>query len=444
MFTGLYVKLKNIRKPQIISLIKKFTAWKFFPVFLSTFLVFSIITIQFAESRQYIKKIPMEGIDNIFELEVNRYEKQLEVKQGETLSSILESTGVKGTEISDIVEKLSPLYNLRQLKPGQKIKLIMFKGDNNQHPFIELLRIEKNKELEVRVSLKNGSYEAKTVPVKTISIKKTAEGSITDSLYLDASRAGLPDSAIMDFFHLCSFDVDFQRDIYKGDKFKVYYENIMNRDGELVSQGDIIFAQLDMQLKDEPLNIYRFRTDEGKTDYFNEKGENVRKTLLKTPIYGARISSGYGRRKHPISGYSHIHRALDFAAPKNTPIMASGNGTVELAAWNNGYGKCVILRHANQYKTLYAHLNLYGNGIRKGTKVKQGQIIGYVGTTGTSTGYHLHYEVIFRGRKINPSTIKTPPERKLTELEKDRFFTEKEKIDRGLELFSLNNSAELL
>ncbi len=439
MITELPAKLKKISNTDFIYILKKITAWKFFPVFLSTFLVFSIITIQYAESRQQIKKAAPEDVDNVFELEVNRYEKEITVKRGETLLSILESTGVRSDDISDIVKHLTPLYNPRYLKPGQKIKLIMYKGENNQYPFIELLRIEKNPGTEARVSLRNGTYAARTVPVKTIKIKKTAEGTITDSLYLDAKRAGLPDSAIMDFFHLCSFDVDFQRDIYQGDTFKVYYENIMNSDGEIISKGDIIYAKLDMQLRNKPLNIYRFKTDDDKTDYFSEEGKSVRKTLLKTPIYGARISSGYGRRKHPISGYSHVHRALDFAAPKNTPIMASGNGTVELAAWNGGYGKCVIIRHANQYKTLYAHLNLYGNSIRKGTRVRQGQVIGYVGTTGTSTGYHLHYEVIFRGRKINPSTIKTPPERKLSESELERFFVEKNKIDSEIMLHSSGN-----
>lgn len=440
MFTRLSEKLKYFHKPLFITLLKEITAWKFFPVFVSTFLVFSIVTIQYAESRQYTKKNSISDIDNVFELEVNRYEKELTVKRGETLSSILEDTGIRGDDISKIIKELTPIYNPRYLKQGQKIKLIMFKGKNSQYPFIELLRMEKQAGLEVRVSLRNGVYEAKTVTVKTISIKKTAEGTITDSLYTDASRAGLPDSAIMDFFHLCSFDVDFQRDIYSGDKFKVYYEDIMNRDGEIVSKGNIIFAQLDLSLRKEPLNIYRFKTDDGKTDFFNEKGTNVRKTLLKTPIYGARISSGYGRRTHPISGYSHIHRALDFAAPKNTPIMASGNGTVELAGWNNGYGKCVIIRHPNQYKTLYAHMNLYARGIRKGAKVKQGQVIGYVGTTGISTGYHLHYEVIFRGRKINPSTIKTPPERKLSETELKRFLSEKDITDSELKSFMLKNS----
>ena len=314
--------------------------------------------------------------------------------------------------------------------------MILYKSDISHQPFIELLRIEKEAGLEVRVSLKNDIYVAKTVPVKTISIKKTAEGKITGSLYTAASKAGLPDSGIMDFFHLCSFDVDFQRDIYQGDSFKVFYENIMNRDGEIVSKGNIIYAELNLQTRNEPLKIYRFKTDDGKTDFFNENGENVRKTLLKTPIYGARISSGYGRRTHPISGYSHVHRALDFAAPKNTPIMASGDGIVELAGWNSGYGKCVIIKHANQYKTLYAHLNLYGNRIKNGRKVKQGQIIGYVGTTGISTGYHLHYEVIFRGRKINPATIKTPPERQLTKTEMEMFFSQKTLIDREYGIIS--------
>ncbi len=439
MFTRLSEKLKNIQISLFINAIKEFTRWKFFPVFVSTFIVFSIVTIQYAESRQYIKKDQLQNSDNVFELEVNRYEKEFIVKEGETLGSLLESTGVKGDDISEIVRELKTLYNPRYIKPGQKIKLILFKGENSQNPFIELLRIEKEAGLEVRVCLTDNIYEAKTVQVKTISIKKTAEGTITGSLYSAAAKAGLPDSAIMDFFNLCSFDVDFQRDIYQGDSFKVFYEDIMNMDGEIVSKGNIIFARLNLQSKDNPLEIYRFKTDDGKTDFFNEKGENIRKTLLKTPIYGARISSGYGRRTSPISGYSHVHRALDFAAPKNTPIMASGDGIVEQAEWNNIYGRFVVLRHANQYKTLYAHLNLYANGIRKGQKVRQGQIIGYVGTTGASTGYHLHYEVIFRGIKINPSTIKTPPERKLSEEELVRFLSEKESIDREYENISLKN-----
>ncbi|MCL2480395.1 MAG: M23 family metallopeptidase [Spirochaetaceae bacterium] len=427
VFKPSYQKLKNI----FSKITKSKGKWKIYTVlFVFTFFIFLIITIQYAESRQNSVYGKNSAYD-IYLPEYNRYEKEIVIKSGETIASILYDIGVSNNYSKAIIESLSPFYNLKKLQPGKKIKFIIFQEGEQSSPFIELLKIEKSPGIEARVCYKNGSYETKLVEVKTIPIYFAKHGVIENTLYGDALKAGIPDSAIMEMFQLFSFDVDFQRDIYRGNKFKMFFRNIINLDGETVSRGDIIFAELETAWKTH--KIYSFTGDDGKTDYFNEEGLSIRKTLLKTPIYGARISSGYGNRSHPVEGYNHMHRGLDFAAPKNTPIIASGSGTVELAGWNGGYGNCIIIRHANEYKTLYAHMNGYANGVKKGKYVKQGEIIGYVGTTGVSTGNHLHYEIIFRGQQINPSTIRTPSEKKLSKEELSRFFIEAKKIDEEYE-----------
>ena len=423
-------KIKNI--PSIFIKIYKCTdKWKIYSaLFIFAFFIFLIITTQYAESRQHSGNGKNNRSSDIYLPEYNRYEKEISIKQGETIATILENIGVSSIYSKTIVESLSPYYNLKKLQPGKKIKLIILQ-EGNQTPFVELLKIEKSPGIEARVCYRNGSYETKLVEVKTIPIYFAKQGIIENCLYSDAVKAGIPDSAIMEMFQLFSFDVDFQRDIYKGNKFKMFFKNIINLDGETVSKGNILFAELETAWKN--YRIYCFTGDDGKTDFFNEDGLSIRKTLLKTPIYGARISSGFGTRSHPVEGYNHIHRALDFAAPKDTPIIAAGSGTVELAGWNGGYGNCIIIRHANEYKTLYAHMNAYANSIRKGRYVNQGEIIGYVGTTGVSTGNHLHYEVVFRGQLINPSTIRTPSEKKLSKEELIRFFKEVKEIDAEFE-----------
>ena len=394
---------------------------------LFAFFLFLIITTQYAESRQQFFFGKNRAESKKSSQELNRYEKEIVIKPGETIASILQDIGVSSNYSKAISESLSPFYNLKKLQPGKKIKLIIFQEGEQSAPFVELLKIEKSPGLEARVCYRDGSYETKLVEVKTIPVLFAKQGVIENTLYSDAVKAGIPDSAIMEMFQLFSFDVDFQRDIYSGNKFKMLFENIINLDGETVSKGNIIFAELETVWKSH--KVYRFTCDDGKTDYFSEEGLSIRKTLLKTPIYGARISSGFGSRSHPVEGFTHVHRALDFAAPKGTPIIAAGSGVVELADWNGGYGNCVIIKHANEYKTLYAHMSAYANGVRSGKYVKQGEIIGYVGTTGVSTGNHLHYEVIFRGYQINPSTIRTPSEKKLSKEEQNRFFSEVKKIN---------------
>jgi len=233
----------------------------------------------------------------------------------------------------------------------------------------------------------------------------------------------------MEFIYHFSFDVDFQRDIRPGNSFEVLFERHLNKNGKVVREGPVLHAAL--TLRNTTLRIYRHTSIEGKADYYNEKGQTVRKTLIRTPINGARLSSGYGMRKHPILGFSRMHRGLDFAAPIGTPIVASGSGAVVCAGRKGDYGKYIRIRHANQYATAYAHLSSFAKGIRTGKRVKQGEVIGYVGNTGLSTGPHLHYEVHHRGRKINPASVKCPPGRVLAGEELQRFMTAKTDLDRS-------------
>ena len=230
-----------------------------------------------------------------------------------------------------------------------------------------------------------------------------------------AQDAGLPIPLIMELIRVYSWDVDFQREIQRGDQFEVLYDRYVDgeapRSANAVKVGNILYASLTLSGKE--LRLFRHRMADGRVDYFDPKGASVRKALLRTPIDGARLSSRYGKRRHPVLGYTKMHRGVDFAAPRGTPIMAAGNGVVEVAGRNGAYGKYVRIRHNGRYKTAYGHLTRYGRGVRKGKRVTQGQIIGYVGSTGRSTGPHLHYEVLAGKHRVNPLSIKLPTGTKL-------------------------------
>ena len=232
---------------------------------------------------------------------------------------------------------------------------------------------------------------------------------------------------ILEFARLYGFQVDFQRDIWKNDSFQIIYEQFTNKDNVVVDTGEIIFANLNLQ--DTDYQLYKFEYEKNKIDYFDENGKSIRKTLMKTPINGARLSSSYGKRKHPILGYTKMHTGTDFAAPKGTPIMASGDGKVIKAGWCGGGGNCVKIKHNSTYQTVYAHMSKFAKGIRKGKRVKQGQTIGYVGSTGKSTGPHLHYEVIVNGKRINSQTLKLPSGKVLKGAERKVFETKRIKLD---------------
>ena len=289
------------------------------------------------------------------------------------------------------------------------------------------IQINKKKDIQFVKDFNSNKFYSYILEKKLEKVITYKESKITDSLYQTAISLKIKPNIIIEFARLYGFQVDFQRDIWKDDSFQVIYEEFLNKDEEVVETGNIIFANLNLQ--NEDLKLYRHEYEKNKIDYFDENGKSMRKTLMKTPINGARLSSSFGKRKHPILGFTKMHTGTDFAAPTGTPILASGDGLVVRAQWCGRGGNCVKIKHNKVYQTVYAHMSKFGKGIKKGARVKQGQIIGYVGSTGLSTGPHLHYEVIENGRKINSQKLKLPSGKVLKGDNRKVFEVEKIKID---------------
>ena len=316
--------------------------------------------------------------------------------------------------------------SIKVLKVNQKIYFTIDKRDKTK--IIDFtIEIDKKKNiLFVRNENKKG-FISKIIEknlTKTLTFK---ESIITNSLYRAALDQGIKPNIIIEFARLYGFTIDFQRDIWKNDTFQIIFEEFKNEDGSVVETGNIIYTNLNTKNTDNQL--YKFEYEDNKIDYFDENGKSVKKTLMKTPINGARLSSSFGKRKHPILGFTKMHTGTDFAAPKGTPIMASGDGIIIKASWCGGGGNCVKIKHNSTYQTVYAHMSKFGRGIKKGVRVKQGQIIGYVGSTGLSTGPHLHYEVIENGRKINSQKMKLPSGKILKGKLRKKFEVNKIKTD---------------
>ena len=348
------------------------------------------------------------------------------VQKGDTFENIIGSVNLPAQEKKKFYKIIKKQKEIKSLKQNQKvyfkldtkdtIKILEFKLEIDKKRDLVLLRVNNKKDFISKIIEKNLT--------KVIVFK---EGSIDSSLYNTATELGIKPNTIIEFARLYGFQVDFQRDIWKGDSFQIIYEQFENEDGSLIESGDIIYSNLNIQGND--LNLYKFILGNKEIDYFDENGRSMRKTLMKTPINGARLSSPFGKRKHPILGFTKMHTGTDFAAPTGTPIMASGDGVVTRAQWCGGGGNCVKIKHNSTYQTVYAHMSKFGRGIKKGVKVRQGQIIGYVGSTGLSTGPHLHYEVIENGKKINSQKLRLPSGKTLKGEQRNRFEVNKIKID---------------
>ena len=347
-------------------------------------------------------------------------------KSGDTYQSIIDSLDISKKEKQIILNSILSNKSLKILNINQKF---FFKFDNLLNQKIIEFKIETDKKNEIVFFRTENSEKLQSKKIKKNYTKKLVykETVITDSLYNSAINLGINANVIIEFARLYGFQVDFQRDIWKEDSFQIIYEEFINENNEIVDTGEIIFANLNLQNTD--LQLYRFEYNKNKIDFFDENGKSIKKTLMKTPINGARLSSSYGKRKHPILGYTKMHTGTDFAAPTGTPIMASGDGKVTKAGWCGGGGNCVKIKHNSTYQTVYAHMSKFGRGIKKGVRVKQGQIIGYVGSTGMSTGPHLHYEVIENGKKVNSQKLKLPSGKVLKGEERKRFEVSKIKID---------------
>ena len=347
------------------------------------------------------------------------------IETGDTFEKILNEINVPINEKKRVRKKISKFKFVNKLYKDQKIsfkvdrknpvKILGFSVQTSKTKTIKFSRNTATDDFEYRVIEKN---------LKQVIVFKEAE--ITSSLYSSAVDIGIQPNVIIDFARIYGFQVDFQRDIWKNDSFQIVYKTFLDRDGKILETGNIIYANLILQGRENPLYIFKNKNGH---DHFDQFGRSIRKSLMKTPINGARLSSSFGIRKHPILGFNKMHKGTDFAAPMGTPIMASGNGKITRARWCGGGGNCVKIKHNSTYSTLYAHMSKFGRGIKEGVRVKQGQIIGYVGSTGISTGPHLHYEVIINGIKVNSQKLKLPSGKILKGKTRELFEIEKIKID---------------
>jgi len=349
------------------------------------------------------------------------------VSPGETLAKILKSYEIPDAEINKINKELNKKKNKHKLKINQIIKFTIDKYNNTTKITDLLFPISKTKKIQLVKNEKKDIFKSELI-IKNLEKKNILkEGKITRSLYHSANKSKIPPGIIVKFAQIYGFQVDFQRDIRKNDFYEIVYEIFHDEEGKVFDTGKIIFANLILSGQENPL--YFFKDDKKKEGHYDLNGKSVKKALMKTPINGARLSSSYGMRKHPILGYNKMHKGTDFAAPEGTPIMASGDGKIVRARWCGGGGNCVKIKHNSTYSTVYAHMSKFASGIKEGVRVKQGRIIGFVGSTGLSTGPHLHYEVIKNGKKINSQTLKLPSGKILKGNDRTQFEVAKIKID---------------
>ena len=346
------------------------------------------------------------------------------IKSGETFDKILSSYLINKKEIIKIKETLKKKINLNELNIKQNIEFSLDKTNNKIVEFT--YQISNTEKIYLKRDIEKDIFSEKIISIKLEKKIIYKENIILQSLYKSASDQGIPANIIIEFARVYGFQVDFQRDIQKQDKFQIMYEIFLNQKKEIIETGEILFANLKLGGQDN--SLYYF-DKEGSEGHYDKNGRSIKKALMKTPINGARLSSPFGMRKHPIDGFNKMHKGTDFAAPMGTPIMASGDGIVKKAGWCGGGGNCVKIKHNSTYQTVYAHMSKFARGIKPGVRVKQGQTIGYVGSTGKSTGPHLHYEVIVNGKKVNSQKLKLPSGKILKGKERKLFETNKIKLD---------------
>ena len=369
----------------------------------------------------YFKKTLSQIINNLDP----KYKKiKHKIKSGETFDKILEVYSIDKSEIIKIKNSLNKKVNLNKLNTKQVIQFSLDKTNNEIEEFT--YQISNTQKIYLKRNIKEDSFDEEILSIKLEKKIIYKENLIIQSLYKAATDQKIPANTIIEFAGIYGFQVDFQRDIRRNDKFQIMYEIFLNEKKEIVETGEILYANLKLSGQDN--NLYYF-DNEGSEGHYDKNGKSVKKALMKTPINGARLSSAFGMRKHPIDGYNKMHRGTDFAAPMGTPIMASGDGIIKKAGWCGGGGNCVKIKHNSTYQTVYAHMSKFARGIKPGVRVKQGQTIGYVGSTGKSTGPHLHYEVIVNGKKVNSQKLKLPSGKILKGKERKLFETKKIKLD---------------
>ncbi|MBL6786039.1 MAG: peptidoglycan DD-metalloendopeptidase family protein [Candidatus Pelagibacter bacterium] len=376
--------------------------------------------------KEITKETEFSNLTNYLISKINSPYEEIDyvIKNNDTVEKILKKFKVRSEEIGEISVQLK-VRKLANIYSGRKLSLILKKLENGSNTIVNLVYpINNTTSVEIRKS--QNSFEVKENILQLNRKEVVVRNVITNNLYSSAIDSGIEPNIIVEFARIFGFEVDFQRDIRQGDWFEILYEKFEDDNNQVRDTGKIIYAS--MFVNGEEINLYNFRFNNSE-DFYDIKGKSITKSLMKTPINGARLSSSFGMRKHPILGYNKMHRGTDFAAPSGTPIMASGSGTVTRARWCGGGGNCVKIKHNSTYETIYAHMKSFAKGIREGRKVKQGQIIGYVGSTGLSTGPHLHYEVLVNGKKVNSQRLKLPSGKTLSGEERNQFELDRIKID---------------
>ena len=397
-------------------------------------LITIVSTVYYNYSKEKIANNYKEIVENIYFKKTlnhifNKFEPRFKkishkVETGDTFDNILDRYSVNKDEIKIIKKKLSKKINLNNLNTKQKIIFTIDQTNDSVKEF--LFQISNKEKIILTQDLENENFKEEIVLTKLDKEIVYRENIISLSLYKSAVDQTIPVNIILDFARIYGFQVDFQRDIRKLDKFQIMYEAFIDENKKVIETGNILFANLILNGEDNSLYFF---DKEGSIGHYDKNGKSIQKALMKTPINGARLSSPFGMRKHPIDGFNKMHKGTDFAAPMGTPIMASGSGIIKKVGWCGGGGNCIVIKHNSTYQTIYAHMSKFAKGIRNGVRVKQGQTIGYVGSTGKSTGPHLHYEVLINGKKVNSQTLKLPSGKILKGDERKIFETKKIKLN---------------
>ncbi len=401
--------------------------------------IFLLITVVYKSDEKVMKKseeiVSSENIPDLKTLKQFLFKqikspfinKKYEIKKGDTIQKILKNLKVNNNEIHNVINQYKKYSNPSKLLVGNKIDIIVKKNLSEKKNSIIKFSIPITKSITISITKnEENKIVSEKIITKLYKRKTLAENSITNNLYASAVDAKINPDTIIEFARIFGFEIDFQRDIRKNDYFKIVYEKFFDENGTYVKSGAIIYAH--MNVNGRNITLYKFGDDES-YGYFDINGKSVEKALMKTPINGARLSSPFGMRKHPILGFNKKHFGTDFAAPSGTPIMASGSGTITRAKWCGGGGNCIKIKHNSTYETIYAHMKSFARGIKVGKKVRQGEIIGYVGSTGMSTGPHLHYEVHVNGKPVNSQKLKLPSGKVLKDEERKQFEIHRIKTD---------------
>jgi murein DD-endopeptidase MepM/ murein hydrolase activator NlpD len=336
------------------------------------------------------------------------------LKKNETLSSALKRINFDNENISKIIQSINKLNLGKRILKSLPVGMIIdYAIPSKLAGGAVKLNYNKTKDIFVWQDINNNYFSQ--IYLRPTKLENTLiKSEIQSSLYVSALKAGIPKNTLLEMISLLGFSVDFQREIRKGDKFEIIFTKKIDLLKNITIQTNPI-TYVSLNLSGNKLNFFNYENKYGLPQYYDENGKSSKRTIMKTPINGARLSSGYGNRKHPILGYTKMHRGLDFAAPLGTPVFAAGDGIIEKAGWNGSYGRYIRIRHTGTYKTAYAHLSGINKNVSVGKRVSQGKTIGFVGSSGRSTGPHLHYEVLRNNKQVNPMNIKLPSGKNIPE-----------------------------